>query len=222
MAQSQCPKVYGPFVRGVRFVARVFSPKYKCDYVPGDEPVVFVCRHLKMRGTYALVKWLSQEAHPMSLSVFFNRETAYKHFREYTFTVREGKKVPKRHFIAWLTAVVTVWLEKSMKAIPVHRDSLAIKTMREALKWLMQGESVMVWPDVDYMAEYDKTPCRVYPGFLTLGEMYLKRTGKELKFVPLFIDDQNRKIVAREPVVVNHFKEESEEAALLLAKRIDP
>ena len=222
MAQSQCPKVYGPFVRGVRFVARAFSPKYKCDYVPGDEPVVFVCRHLKMRGTYALVKWLSQEAHPMSLSVFFNRETAYKHFREYTFTVREGKKVPKRHFIAWLTAVVTVWLEKSMKAIPVHRDSMAIKTMREALKWLMQGESVMVWPDVDYMAEYDKTPCRVYPGFLTLGEMYLKRTGKELKFVPLFIDDQNRKIVAREPVVVNHFKEESEEAALLLAKRIDP
>lgn len=222
MAQSQCPKVYGPFVRGVRFVARVFSPKYKCDYVPGDEPVVFVCRHLKMRGTYALVKWLSQEAHPMSLSVFFNRETAYKHFREYTFTVREGKKVPKRHFIAWLTALVTVNLEKSMKAIPVHRDSLAIKTMREALKWLMQGESVMVWPDVDYMAEYDKTPCRIYPGFLTLGEMYLKRTGKELKFVPLFIDDQNRKIVAREPVVVNHFKEESEEAAFLLAKRIDP
>ncbi|MBQ8535932.1 MAG: hypothetical protein IJ461_00805 [Clostridia bacterium] len=222
MAKTAGPRVYGPFVRSIRWVARLIQPRYTCDAVPQGEPVVYVCRHLKMRGTYALVKWLGQEAHPMSLAIFFNRQTAYKHFREYTFSARQGKSPKKRSLAAWVTALVTVWLEKSMKAIPVHRDSQAIKTMREALKWLQQGESVMVWPDVDYAAEYDKAPCKIYTGFLSLGEMYLKRTGKELKFVPLYIDDQNRNIVVREPVVVNRFKEEAEEAALVLAKRIDP
>ena len=222
MAKTMGPQIYGPFVKSIRWVARLISPRYSCDDIPGEEPVVYVCRHLKMRGTYALIKWLPTEAHPMSLAIFFQRDTAYRHFREYTFSVREGREPKKHSLLAWLTAVVTVWLEKSMKAIPVHRDSQAIKTIRESLKWLQKGESVMVWPDVDYMAEYDKTPCEIYPGFLALGEMYLKRTGKELKFVPLFINDQARKIEVREPVIVNHFKADSEEGAKALAQRIDP
>ena len=62
----------------------------------------------------------------------------------------------------------------------------------------------------------------IYLKRVYVNKLYYKKTGKELKFVPLYIDDQNRQIIAREPVTLLDFKEESKQAAERLEYLLNP
>ena len=134
--------------------------------------------------------------------------------------MRQGKPVPKFSLRAWLTGKVTVRILRSFQAIPVYRDSRAIRTMRAALKYLDKGHSLIIWPDMRYTETYEQ-PCEIYNGFLYLGELYKAKTGQELPFVPLYIDDENRCIRERPAIIVNHYQQEKDEAAVRVAHAID-
>lgn len=217
---KQSLRFYGSFGRFARQLLRTFSPRYSCAIEPEEEPAVYVCRHLNMHGPYTTIKWLPFDVHPMSLHVFFDPETSVNHYREYTFAARVGKAPKKRSLLAWLAGRVTCSLLHSLRAVPVYRDARAVKSMRGSLECLLKGESMIVWPDIDYTAGYEKN-CTLYPGFLYMGELYHRRTGRELRFIPLYIDDAQRRIIPGEPMVINHYKEENESAAVRLARAID-
>lgn len=212
---------YGPLAKTAIFLFRAFSPKYHCQIPAQDEPVVYVCRHLNMHGPFTTLKWLSVQTHPMSLHVFLERESSIRQFREYTFSKRYGKEPKKHSFLAWVVGSIVCKTLQSFHAVPTYRDSNALKTIRGCLTHLMNGENVIVWPDIAYTEKYDQ-PCKIYNGFLILGEMYYKKTGKELKFIPLYIDDQNRQIIAREPVTLLSYKEECEQTAARLEYLLNP
>lgn len=211
---------YGRFARFARLLLRTFSRRYEAKVDAPETPAVYVCRHLNMHGPYTTLKWLPFQVHPFSLNVFFSDETAIRQYREYTFSVRRGKPVRKFSLQAWITGKVTVRLLRSFQAIPVYRDSQAIRTMRQALKYLERGDSLIVWPDMRYTETYEQ-PCEIYSGFLYLGELYKAKTGKELPFIPLYVDDEQHCILQRPAMVVNHFQQEKEEAALRMARAID-
>ena len=134
--------------------------------------------------------------------------------------MRRGKPVPRFSLRAWITGKVTVRILRSFQAIPVYRDSRAIRTMRAALKYLEMGHNLIIWPDMRYTETYEQ-PCEIYNGFLYLGELYKARTGQELPFVPLYIDDENHCIRERQPMVVDHYQQEKEAAAQRMAHAID-
>lgn len=211
---------YGRFAKFARWLLRTFSHRYEAKLPAPEEPVVYVCRHLNMHGPYTTLKWLPFQVHPFSLNVFFSDETAIRQYREYTFSVRRGKPVPKFSLRAWALGKITVRLLHSFQAIPVYRDSRAITTMRTALKYLNRGDSLIVWPDMRYTETYEQ-PCEIYSGFLYLGELYRLKTGRELHFIPLYVDDRNHLIIPREPMVVNNFQKDKEAAAIQLAHAID-
>lgn len=211
---------YGRFAKFCRWLLRTFSHRYEARVQPPSEPAVYVCRHLNMHGPYTTLKWLPFQVHPFSLNVFFNDETAIRQYREFTFSVRQGKPVPRFSFRAWVTGKVTVRLLRSFQAIPVYRDSRAISTMRAALKYLTRGDSLIVWPDMRYTETYEQ-PCEIYSGFLYLGELYKVKTGRELPFIPLYVDDANRLILERPAMVVNNFQQEKDEMAVRMAHAID-
>lgn len=212
---------YGPFGRFVRWVLRVISHRYQCDFTPYDEPVVYVCRHLDMHGPYTTLKWLPRHVHPMSLHVFFDKASAIAQYRDYTLSVRRGKKPRKFSPLAWILGTLTARLLNSLQAIPVYRNANAIKTIRKGIEYLQQGESLIVWPDVEYTHGYDK-PCKIYSGFLLLGEMYRRKCGKTLKFVPLYVDDARRVITLRPEVTADSFRQDGPAAAARLEQLLDP
>lgn len=212
---------YGPVIKIARFFARTFSHTFHSNIEKSDEPVVYVCRHLNMHGPYVTLKWLPFNVHPMILSVFFDRKSSIKQYSEYTFSERVGKKAKKFNLKAWIVGSVTTAAVKSIQGVPVYRnDSKAIKTFRIGLSYLKKGESLIVWPDVNYTGDYSKES-EIYNGFLFLGEMYLRKTGKSLKFVPLVIDDDRHRIVAGEPVIVDNYKSEIDEATKAIKTAIN-
>ena len=109
----------------------------------------------------------------------------------------------------------------SLQGIPVYRNSIAsISTLKTGLKYLLKGESLIVYPDIDYAGNYGK-PSEIYDGFLMLGDMYHKKTGKALSFVPLVIDNEHRHITEKKAVCVSDFRHECAGAADYLKRAIN-
>ena len=212
---------YGPVIQIGRWFARMFSRKFFCAIEAQDEPAIYVCRHLDMHGPYVTIKWLPFQVHPMTLSVFLDRKESIKQYTEYTFSERVHKKKKKFNLKAWFVGNVTYFAMRSLRAVPVYRkNSGAIVTFRKGMEYLLANESLIVWPDIEYTADKEKKS-EIYEGFLYFGQLYRKKTGKSLRFVPLIIDDNNHQIIAGNPVIVDDFKKEAHEAAEKLREEIN-
>lgn len=212
---------YGGFARFGRGLLRTFSPRYKACITQQREPVVYVCRHLNMHGPFVTLKWLPFHVHPMILHVYFDKEKTVKHMTEYTFSARYGKKPKKFSLAAHVMSWVSPPMMTSLQGIPVYRNGIAsISTLKTGLKYLLKGESLIVYPDIDYTGNYKK-PSDIYDGFLMLGDMYYKKTGKALQFVPLVIDDEHRHIIEGKAVRVSNFRKECADTADYLKKVIN-
>ncbi len=192
-------KFFGGFARFARGLLRVFRRKYKVNGVDKDDCQVFVCRHLNMHGCYTAVRSLQIDVHIMAFSPFFSFKTAFKHYSRITF-VKDGKAKFGSRFKAFFPAIFVPAMLKSAKAVPVYRkDAGAFKTIKQTNEYLLKGQSVIVFPDIDYQAS-QQNQSEIYKGFLLLEKLYFKRTGKHLKFTPLFIDDKNKTLNAKESV----------------------
>lgn len=195
-------RFFGPFARRAQTVMRLFSRRYECRVQPDGEPVVYVCRHLNMHGPYTTLKWLTFDVHPLILSAFFDPREGYEHMRTYTFSGRWGHKPMRFSLLSWLGSRGAYLAASSTQAVPTYRrSSSAITTLRTGLRYLKKGESLIVFPDVDYTGCYG-TESEIYEGFLYYGEMYRKSTGRPLRFVPIYIDDSARTVTAGQPVTV--------------------
>lgn len=213
-------RMYGRAARFARWLLRLCSRRYACEVKAPAQPCVYVCRHLNMHGPFVTIKWLPFELHPFVLSIFTDAQSAARQYAEYTFTVRMGKPRRDPGRLCNLAGKVASAVVQSLQPVPVHRDGTAVKTMRESMKYLQKGESLIVWPDVHYTEGYDK-PCEIYNGFLYLGELYLRATGQELPFIPLYVDDKRRVITEGKPIVVRQFRTDAQDAAEKLEKALN-
>lgn len=207
-APQSTRKIWGTAVKLVCSIACAFSCRYRANVLPKEEGVVYVARHLNMHGPYTTLKWLGFEVRPMVLSPFHTEDECYRQYADYTFTERVGKKRRSFHLGAYLASRVVPPLVRSIGAIPVYRGGAkAVKTFRESIKALADGQPIIVYPDVDYKAVGESS--EIYDGFLYLGELYRKRTGKSLLFIPLYIDDDGHKIEEYPAVSVDDYHRDS-------------
>lgn len=214
-------KIYGPLARFARFLVRRFTKTYRCDVLPYNEPVMYVCRHLNMKGAAATLGYFKFQVHPLILSVFFTEKECYRQYADYTFTVRQGKKKKKFNFKAWFLSRLAPKGIRSAKGVPVYRDFTKMKqTFDIALDYLKKGESLIVYPDIEYTAGGDKVS-DIYDGFLFLSELYRMSTGKDLRFVPVHINEEERILEEKEAAVIKNFRTDRKPTAEYLKYAIN-
>jgi len=188
---------YGSYARFVKFIGKTILPKYKSAVDEYNEPVVYICRHLNMHGPFVTINAF-HNIHPLILSSYFSVKDCYKLYMEYTFKVRMKWNKLFSAMMATICSMLVVPLIRSFKAVPVYRGIKMniMKTFRIGNKFLLSGESLIVYPDINYTEGYD-SKCDIYSGFLLLGKQYFLSTGKKLKFIPLIIDDNNKVIYSK-------------------------
>lgn len=177
---------YGRFYTRLRFWSRIFFRDYQSP--PPEElpaPAVYVCRHRDLRGPIDTLLWLSAPVHPWVYSVFCERKTCYHQYADYTLTKRKGWPkafaLPVACILSWLVPHLCA----SMGAIPVYRSSArVVTTFRKTLEALKAGMRVIVYPDVNYADASDEMG-ELYEGYVGLGSLYHRATGKKLLFIPL-------------------------------------
>jgi len=210
---------YGRFFTRLRFWSRIFFRDYQSpppEALPA--PAVYVCRHRNLRGPIDTLLWLSVPVRPWVFSVFCDHETCYRQYADFTLTRRAGWPrifaLPVARLLSW----VVPGLCGSMGAIPVYRGTpRVVATFRKTLEALKAGERVIVYPDVNYSDPSDALG-ELYEGYIGLGTMFYRATGRNLLFVPL--RGSKRKIVSGRPVEFDGTKpREAEKARVAKAIR---
>ena len=199
------------------YITRVFVRmglgRWTADVKPPEGPTVYVCSHNNMRGPLAVQAWLPFATRTWVLHVFLDRETCRKQYSEYTFSRRFG--LPKRlsEVLAWAASGYVSGLMASIGAIPVYRGTVRIGvTFRETVAALQAGDSVVIFPDVDYTDNAEGIG-EVYDGFLLLERFWRKASDQPLQFVPLRLDAAARHISEGRPVSFDRGAEWKEEMA---------
>ncbi len=189
---------YGFYLRFSRFFFNIFVRKYKSKVQTPEKPTVYLCRHLHTHGPVKIYQSLQFDVHSYVLKNFFTFKDCYNQFGGYTFTVkhkRRGIGVIFAKIGAFFTALVVAPMIRSVQAIPVYRGGNdSIKTYRKSVEYLDKGESIIIYPDIDYTASEDKAS-DIYTGFLFLDKLYYNKHKEHLDFVVLRLDRENKTIV---------------------------
>ena len=209
--QDKTLRFFGKFYNFFKALVNLFTKKYEFLVNKPKTATVYVCRHKNLKGVIKVMKSANFDMHPVMLHVFKNFKSAYRQFYGYTFTKRF--KMPKILAVlpAFVSAIFVSTLFGSAKAIPTYRNDVkAFTTLKNASKFLLKGESVIVFPDVDYTSESDGV-MDIYSGFLTVEKIYYKKCGKHLPFVPLAVDEKTLQIKEFSPLYFNYGKPIEEE-----------
>ena len=102
---------------------------------------------------------------------------------------------------AWAASGYVSALMRSLGAIPVYRGTAQIReTFRETVAALQAGDSVLIFPNVDY-TDSSGDVGEVYEGFLLLERFWRRVSDQPLKFVPLRLDPIRRSITAGKEII---------------------
>lgn len=183
-----------------RFFVRLKIGRWTAEVTPPTGPTVYVCSHGNMAGPLATLCWLPFPVRPWVFHVFTDKKTCYKQFSGYTFSQRFGLPQPLANLLAGIVSGYVSTLMTSTGAIPVYRGSIHIgATFKETVAALQAGDSVLIFPDVDYTDDSD-TIGAVYDGFLLTDRFWRRVSDEPLNFVPLRLDHSTRRITAGPPV----------------------
>ena len=187
-----------------RFFVRLKIGRWTAEVEPPAGPVVYVCSHGNMAGPLATLCWLPFPARPWVFHVFTDKKTCYEQFSGYTFSRRFGLPQPLANLLAGIVSGYVSTLMASTGAIPVYRGSIHIgATFKETVAALRAGDSVLIFPDVDYTDDSDSIGA-VYDGFLLTDRFWRRASDEPLDFIPLRLDHHTRRITAGPPVRFDH------------------
>ncbi len=205
---------YGKFFRSSRFLFRLFTRKQRViDKENMLSPVIYVSHHQNLYGPLAIMAWFQKPVRILVYFAFFEQNSCYRQFMDYTFTERLGWNHQVAACIAKPVSYYISRLIRSMGAIPVYRGTRQVLDTIEASEAaLLRGESLLLFPDVDYTNSSGEMG-KMYKGFLHLEKYYYKSTGKHISFVPLYVSKKMRRIITGDAIHFGRqedFKQEKE------------
>jgi len=140
--------------------------------------------------------WMPNTIRVWMLHVFLDQKACYEQYKNYTFTKRLGWNKTFAAIVAKIVSSFVTNLMKSGRGIPVYRGSRDIlKTFQISVNTLKNGQTVAIFPDIDYQDSTSEVK-EMYEGFLFLEKYYFRETGQHVNFVPLYVSESKRRIVA--------------------------
>lgn len=99
---------------------------------------------------------------------------------------------------SYLIAPLSVCIFNNAHCIPVYHDSRIMSTFRETMEKLQQGQRVIIFPEHD--PPHNHILYEFQDRFIDVAKMYHHRTGKEIRFVPLYIAPARRTMYLGRPI----------------------
>lgn len=164
------------------------------------EPAVFIANHTR---TYA----------PLTMKFNFDNKTR-PWTNAYTLTYRNGIKLfynkiaydLKPRFLVKLLAIITMPIInlyfRSLEPIPVYHDIRIKLAFKKTTETLASGINVIIYPEKNIEPVY-KYINDLERGFVHLAHYHYNKTGKIIKFYPVYCCKELKKILIGEPIAYN-------------------
>ena len=207
------------FYQFVTGTVRLFSHRVRTEWeVPFEEgPCVFAVNHVGVTGPVDMCAKFSQRD---NLRLWINEEMI------------DAKKVPayvRKDFwwkpngffapvlnatVPYLAALFMPPILRSVNHIPVYHDQRIMLTLRESVRALQREEHLLLFPE---QPGGRRSPGRrINTGWLRLGELFYRNSGRALKIYPVHVDNKKHVIRVAAPVYYDparRFSEQEKELA---------
>lgn len=187
----------------IKFFVRIVYPKMEVvglDNLP-DDPCIIVSNHCQMHGPIACELFFDKNYYTWCVGQMMH----LKDVPSYAFNDFWSQK-PKccqwyYKLCSYIIAPLSVLIFNYARTIGVYHDNRIFSTFRTTVKMLEQGNNIIIFP------EHDKKKNNIIyefqSNFIKIAKLYYNRTGKQLKFVPMYIAPKLKKIYLGEAVEYN-------------------
>ncbi len=176
-------------------VAYPFLPVKKAEFAEpvGEEPVIFLANHLGAVGPmYMSVTFPLRDNVAIWCNEGMMDEKLIVEYVRHDWWWRPESKLASFYSatIPYIAKAIVPKVLRSAPTIAVCRDARIMTTMRKSMKALREGKHIVIFPELpdghDSHAEY------LQMGWLNLTAMYKRATGKDIRMIPVYIDEDAR------------------------------
>jgi len=175
-----------------------------------DEARVFLANHYEIFGPVAMFMNFPYKSRIWIIDKMMDEESVEKQMGLMVYA--NFKCIPRwfKTFVLKIVKSLVVFVFKHIKGIPISRENLRanLKTMELSSNLMEQGTSIILMPELDYVSE---GVGEFQTGFEYLAKLHYKKTGKKVKFFPVFISQVDKKIYIEKPITYNPDNDPNEE-----------
>lgn len=181
-------------------IAWLLFPKYTLfgtENLP-EEPCVIVGNHCQKYGPLAGEMYMPRPHRTWCIGEMLNR----KEVPAYAFQDFWSMKPRSTHWFyrifSHLIAPLAAYILSGARTLPVYHDARVLTTFRKSIECLKNGEDLLIFPEKN--EPYNGILWQFQEHFTDLAQMYYKRTGNTLSFVPMYIAPRLKSIHFGDPV----------------------
>lgn len=160
-----------------------------------ENPIVFLGNHAEIYGPIASALCFPVPVRFWVISkMMFDKKDVRAYLYENTFSKKTFLPVFVRKLLAWYLGWLSVNVMNALNAIAVYRDSPVKlrQTLRESVEALGQGENLMIFPEHPDGKYVKGGISELSPGFVMLAEAWWKKSGKNLRMLPVYANREKR------------------------------
>ena len=203
---------------------RLFSPRMKTEWeVPfEDGPCVFVVNHAGSSGPVDMcAKFpLRDKIHPWVNSEMLSAKEVPAYVRKSFWWKPDSFFAPlKNATVPYIAAALMPPFLRSTPYIPVYRDQRIMLTLRQSIRILQKDHYLLLFPELP--APGKNSHRRINTGWLRLGQLWYKSSGRALKMYPVHVDYKKHVFKVAAPVSYDptrRFSEQEKELAEKLTR----
>lgn len=212
------------YFKFICLLARLVYGRSKVIYEtpPEREPGVFVCNHSTIIGPVVITLDFERPHTNWIIACAMDKN----HCESYAFhDVFSGESRKCRGFYRFLAKLVRLLLPpilENVDSVPVYHDRRIMETFKKSVEALEAGKDVVIFGESPKL--YSEYVNELQRGFVDLGRMYFRRTGKRLSFYPVYVERKNHVISVGAPVEYDPeipLKEQRESVCEFLQQGID-
>ncbi len=183
----------GKLFSAVRGIAKPFLPVRRAVYAEpvGEDPCIFIANHIGAMGPIYMAATfpLGENAAIWCNEGVMDEKLIVEYARHDWWWRPESRLAPfYSATVPYLAKAIVPRLMRSAPTIPVYRDSRIMTTMRQTVRALKEGRHIIIFPELP--DGYDSHAEKLQMGWLNIVSLYRRQTGKELKMVPVYIDQK--------------------------------
>lgn len=187
--------------RGVSAVVRRLCPEPQLtglENLSADRPCIIAGNHAQAYGPCYMELYLPRER-----AIWCAAEMMHlKELPDYAYRDFWSKK-PRwcrwaYRLVSYICAPLAVCALKNAHTIGVYRDARILSTMRESLKRMREGASIVIFPEHEVL--HNNVVWEFQEGFVNLAALYARQTGMPIDFVPMYIAPRLRRVCFGKPI----------------------
>ncbi len=174
-------------------IVRPFLPVKKAVYQEplGGEPCVFLANHIGAMGPiYMAVNFPERENAAIWCNEGVLDEKLIVDYARHDWWWNPKSRLAPLYSatVPHIAALIVPRVMRSGPVIPVYHDARSMSTVRASLKALREGRHIIIFPELP--DGYNSHADRLQMGWLNLCTLYRRATGRDLKMVPVYIDEK--------------------------------